>query len=595
MHVLGGIGLALLVLGMLGLGFLALVWLNPENRPIGNRPLLVYSATLLGVGTQLLCLGILAELVTAYNIRPDHLYSVSERIGPNESGPITAPPTTRPSDHERTHHDQPRLHHAIVDARTSADFRTHRRPDPHRHRRRPGPWLHPPLPRPVWRQRYLPLVHRLEPRRTGHLRHRRLPVADQHPGQGPAPRPVPDRQPEGEEPVEHTYSSKPPFLPTLIAGLVYPFRVITGVPLEAETPQARLPRYVPKKADDGTITYSLETPEKPVIWPVHVFYFEPILILLNIVPLIFLLVLYTRLLDRYAPHDWSWFISLCAAGFGVLTFPFLQSLNNHSVAAYAAFFALYGLIRAYESDDAPPGYYALAGFSGAFCACNELPAALFGIALFIALLVRSPRKTLLAFVPAAAIPCAFFLATQYLAFGQIRPVYEEFGTKSYKYEGSYWNTPLEMDWFNEHPESQATYLFHMTFGHHGVFSLTPIFLFSIYGASRLVARRGPLRPTAILTLLLTLAMIAFYTWNPKARNYGGSTAGLRWLFWLIPFWLITLPEGLRGIAQRRGLRTLALAALGISVLSVGYAIRNPWGHPWLLDAIEHLGLYTLPR
>ena len=38
-------------------------------------------------------------------------------------------------------------------------------------------------------------------------------------------------------------------------------------------------------------------------------------------------------------------------------------------------------------------------------------------------------------------------------------------------------------------------------------------------------------------------MLAFYTWNPKARNYGGSTQGLRWLFWLIPFWLVVLPPG----------------------------------------------------
>ena len=35
----------------------------------------------------------------------------------------------------------------------------------------------------------------------------------------------------GQEPVKHFYSSKPALLPTLIAGILYPARVVTGVPL----------------------------------------------------------------------------------------------------------------------------------------------------------------------------------------------------------------------------------------------------------------------------------------------------------------------------------------------------------------------------
>src|SRR5947208_2375926 len=39
-------------------------------------------------------------------------------------------------------------------------------------------------------------------------------------------RPAPFRAvPPGRQPVEHFYSSKPPLLPTVIAGLIYPFRV----------------------------------------------------------------------------------------------------------------------------------------------------------------------------------------------------------------------------------------------------------------------------------------------------------------------------------------------------------------------------------
>jgi glycosyltransferase involved in cell wall biosynthesis len=80
LHVLGGIGLLLFGLGFLGLLFLAIEWLRGHG-PIGTRPLLVYSATLLGVGAQILCLGILAELVTSYHIRSHPTYSVSETLG----------------------------------------------------------------------------------------------------------------------------------------------------------------------------------------------------------------------------------------------------------------------------------------------------------------------------------------------------------------------------------------------------------------------------------------------------------------------------------------------------------------------------------
>jgi hypothetical protein len=40
---------------------------------------------------------------------------------------------------------------------------------------------------------------------------------------------------------------------------------------------------------------------------------------------------------------------------------------------------------------------------------------------------------------------------------------------------------------------------------------------------------------------------------------------------------------------------VATLALFVSVMSVGYAMRGPWNHPWIQDMMEHLGLYPLPR
>ncbi len=81
LHILGGIGLALLLLGGLGMADLSAFWTS------GRTPLLVCSAALLVVGTQLVSMGLLAELVTSYNIRAEDTYSVAETLGSADAPP----------------------------------------------------------------------------------------------------------------------------------------------------------------------------------------------------------------------------------------------------------------------------------------------------------------------------------------------------------------------------------------------------------------------------------------------------------------------------------------------------------------------------
>jgi hypothetical protein len=88
--------MALATIGGLVMIYLAIVWLDPNHDPIGTRPLLFYGGVCVGVGLQLVSLGILAELVTAYNIRPEDTYSVVERLPAREA---PAPPVDPPSGH----------------------------------------------------------------------------------------------------------------------------------------------------------------------------------------------------------------------------------------------------------------------------------------------------------------------------------------------------------------------------------------------------------------------------------------------------------------------------------------------------------------
>ena len=86
LHVMGGVGLTLSSVGVVGLIYLAVLWLQGD-RPIGTRPMLFYSVAVLIVGIQLISLGVLAELVTAYNLRTTDTYSIAETIGSAEPDP----------------------------------------------------------------------------------------------------------------------------------------------------------------------------------------------------------------------------------------------------------------------------------------------------------------------------------------------------------------------------------------------------------------------------------------------------------------------------------------------------------------------------
>ncbi len=90
-HMLGGLGLVSFLLGSLGLLYLTVIWLInnigyanvPEAQrpllPLHDRPLLIYSVAALLLGAQMMSIGFLAELITAYQSKDEDSYSIAER------------------------------------------------------------------------------------------------------------------------------------------------------------------------------------------------------------------------------------------------------------------------------------------------------------------------------------------------------------------------------------------------------------------------------------------------------------------------------------------------------------------------------------
>src|SRR5262249_49901146 len=157
----------------------------------------------------------------------------------------------------------------------------------------------------------------------------------------------------------------------------------------------------------------------------------------------------------------------------------------------------------------------------------------------------------------------------------------------YEYKGvpSYWMNPSPQDV----GESSAwVYLFHCTFGHHGIFSLSPVFLLTFAGWSRL-GKSFPLRLVGWLSLALTIAVLAFYLGRTQSYNYGGNTSGLRWAFWLIPLWLLALVPALDQWGHLRAVRIASAVLLAVSVFSATFPHANPWQRPWLQNVIDATG------
>ncbi|HLN26831.1 MAG TPA: glycosyltransferase family 2 protein [Gemmataceae bacterium] len=87
-HLLGSIGLMSFVAGNLGLVYLAVTWLVnwwvPSTfLPLHERPLLIYAVAALLLGAQMMSIGFLAELITAYQGRDEDSYSIAEQTTPS--------------------------------------------------------------------------------------------------------------------------------------------------------------------------------------------------------------------------------------------------------------------------------------------------------------------------------------------------------------------------------------------------------------------------------------------------------------------------------------------------------------------------------
>ncbi len=400
----------------------------------------------------------------------------------------------------------------------------------------------------------------------------------------------------------HLYSSKPPLLPTLIAIPYWLIHQTTGATL-------------------GTHPYAIG---------------RTLLILVNVVPLVVGFALLARLVERFGTTDWGRVFVMGTATFGTFLTTFAVVLNNHLPGAVCALVTLYAAVRIWFDGRRRLVDFAIAGAFGALLVTNELPALALLALLGAALLWKAPRPTLLAFVPAVLVVAAAFFGTNWYAHRSLRPPYMhrspiEQGAGAtgqpwrpkklsevnapdseatlaelvastdkdnwydyYYVRGdvvyrSYWANRVGVD---RGEPSPAVYALHVLVGHHGLFSLTPVWILTVAGLVLWLCRPGDrrLRELALWIGAVSLVCLVFYLMRPQDdRNYGGMTCTFRWMLWFAPLWLVAMLPAADSLARRRWTRAAALVLLAVSALSASYPTWNPWTHPWLLDWLHYVG------
>jgi hypothetical protein len=372
----------------------------------------------------------------------------------------------------------------------------------------------------------------------------------------------------GRDGKPHLYSSKPPLLATILAGEYWLIHRFGGASLR---------------------DYPYEIG-------------RTMLITINIIPLAVMFVLIGKLVERFGTTDWGRIFVMATATMGTFLNTFAVVLNNHTIGAVSASIALYALVRITCDGEMRLRYFVIAGLAAAFTASDELPATCFLAFIGLILLLRAPRQTLVAFTPAVAVVAAAFFITNWIAHESLGPPYmhrsgadpsDNWYNYTYTVNGrevkSYWQDRQGID---RGEPTRAAYAFHCLLGHHGIFSLTPVWLLSIAGAYMWLASRDRNRvELAALAVTVSVVILVFLIgMRPQEdRNYGGMTSGLRWMFWCAPLWLIVMIPAADRLSRSRLEQVFAAALLSFSVLSASYPTWNPWVHPWLYNWMVWMG------
>ena len=309
-------------------------------------------------------------------------------------------------------------------------------------------------------------------------------------------------------------------------------------------------------------------------------------LVLQVCPFVLGLFIAGRFSKRHVRSEWAWFWGFAAFGLGTFVFGYSGTVNNHTLAALLV---LVGLVFAVEvRSRQQPGYaWFGVGLATAMAVTLDLGATPFAVGLAVYLFATQRRRGLVLFIVGAAIPTVIHFHLTYRLTGSFQPFYAF--RSIYLYPGSYWLDPGEFDALEE---SFRFYAFHTTFGHHGLFAMTPLFLLAIPGMPMLI-RSPRTRALGWLIAIVACATIGIYLYRGPF-NYGGMAMGMRWFIVIAPLlWFSAICYA----DERWGSRVIRVLLVAFVLIGIAHAVpalAGPWDYSWWNQIWRHIGSGSVP-
>lgn len=344
----------------------------------------------------------------------------------------------------------------------------------------------------------------------------------------------------------HYISSKPPTLPTLAAGVYWAYQHFTG-------------KTIARYEGDVVRTVSFFTG--------------------GVCHILFLAYFY-RLCRLAFRRRLAVLTATAGACFAYLGVGYATHINNHSTAAAFAVMGLYYAVRIRQQRDARWWHWPLAGLVLGVLPAIDLPGLAVSAALGLYLLTFDWKKTLLWFAPALLPGLATHLYLTYQISGSFKPFY--FNGELKTYGNFYFRKPSGIDALRE---PKLVYAFNALLGHHGLFSMTPLYIFGAYELARSLVKRRWLGESLVVAATV-LAFLGFFIF--RTRNYGGWCVGMRWFVPIMPLLLLYFGMWVDRVRLTRVLWAAVLAAFCVSCFNVQDALTSPFQysvwHNWLENA-----------